>query len=75
MNHANLTNFITRDYVLKDLYDVDDENDIMFFNRMLRHIGSDDVKNSTTAIGSIYLKIDVYHEKRTELRLCPLPLG
>lgn len=44
VNNTNLTNFITRDYVLEDLYDVDDENDIMFFNRMLRHIGSDDVK-------------------------------
>ncbi|WP_339206833.1 terpene synthase [Bacillus sp. FSL W8-1143] len=44
VNNTNLTNFITRDYVLKDLYDVDDENDMMFFNRMLRHIGSDDVK-------------------------------
>ncbi|MES1037752.1 terpene synthase [Bacillus pumilus] len=44
VNHTNLTNFITRDYVLKDLYDVDDENDIMFFNRMLRHIGADEVK-------------------------------
>ncbi|WP_345821075.1 terpene synthase [Bacillus pumilus] len=44
VNNTNLTNFIIRDYVLKDLYDVDDENDIMFFNRMLRHIGSNDVK-------------------------------
>lgn len=44
VNNTNLTNFIIRDYVLKDLYDVDDENDIMFFNRMVRHIGSDDVK-------------------------------
>ncbi|TKI22348.1 terpene synthase [Bacillus pumilus] len=44
VNNTNLTNFITKDYVLKDLYDVDDENDMMFFNRMLRHIGSDDVK-------------------------------
>ncbi|MCW4682945.1 terpene synthase [Bacillus pumilus] len=44
VNNTDLTNFITRDYVLKDLYDVDDENDMMFFNRMLRHIGSDDVK-------------------------------
>nr|WP_282067444.1 terpene synthase [Bacillus pumilus] len=44
VNNTNLTNFITRDYVLKNLYDVEDENDIMFFNRMLRHIGSDDVK-------------------------------
>ncbi|MDR7250554.1 hypothetical protein J2W41_003335 [Bacillus pumilus] len=44
VNNTNLMNFITRDYVLKDLYDVDDENDMMFFNRMLRHIGSDDVK-------------------------------
>ncbi|MGM0757383.1 MAG: terpene synthase [Bacillota bacterium] len=44
VNNTNLTNFITREYVLKDLYDVDDEDDITFFNRMLRHIGSDDVK-------------------------------
>ncbi len=44
VNNTDLTNFITRDYVLKDLYDVDDENDMMFFNRMIRHIGSDDVK-------------------------------
>ncbi|MGX9293109.1 terpene synthase [Bacillus sp. A015] len=44
VNNTNLTNFITREYVLEDLYDVDDEDDITFFNRMLRHIGSDDVK-------------------------------
>ncbi|UUD43428.1 terpene synthase [Bacillus pumilus] len=44
VNKTNLTNFITREYVLKDLYDVDDEDDTTFFNRMLRHIGSDDVK-------------------------------
>ncbi|MCC9090286.1 terpene synthase [Bacillus pumilus] len=44
VNKTNLTNFITREYVLKDLYDVDDEDDVTFFNRMLRHIGSDDVK-------------------------------
>ncbi|MFP3420456.1 terpene synthase [Bacillus sp. SIMBA_154] len=44
VNNTNLTNFITREYVLKDLYDVDDEDDVTFFNRMLRHIGSDDVK-------------------------------
>ncbi|OYN67395.1 MULTISPECIES: terpene synthase [Bacillus] len=44
VNNTNLTNFITRDYVQKDLYAIDDEDDITFFNRMLRHIGSDDVK-------------------------------
>ncbi|MEH7695094.1 terpene synthase [Bacillus altitudinis] len=44
VNNTNLTNFITREYVLEDLYAVDDEDDITFFNRMLRHIGSDDVK-------------------------------
>ncbi len=44
VNHTNLTNFIIRDYVQEDLYAVDDEDDITFFNRMLRHIGSDDVK-------------------------------
>ncbi|MEC3737224.1 terpene synthase [Bacillus safensis] len=44
VNNTNLTNFITRDYVQEDLYAVDDEDDITFFNRMLRHIGSDDVK-------------------------------
>lgn len=44
VNNTNLTNFITRDYVQEDLYAIDDENDITFFNRMLRHIGSDDVK-------------------------------
>ncbi|MDH6596058.1 terpene synthase [Bacillus aerius] len=44
VNNTNLTNFITREYVQKDLYAVDDEDDITFFNRMLRHIGSDDVK-------------------------------
>lgn len=44
VNNTNLTNFITREYVQEDLYAVDDEDDITFFNRMLRHIGSDDVK-------------------------------
>ncbi|MGG5180976.1 terpene synthase [Bacillus sp. MM09(2025)] len=44
VNHTNLTNVMIRDYVIEDLYDVDDENDMMFFNRMLRHIGSDEVK-------------------------------
>ncbi|MEB2271361.1 terpene synthase [Bacillus safensis] len=44
VNNTNLTNFITRDYVQEDLYAIDDEDDITFFNRMLRHIGSDDVK-------------------------------
>lgn len=44
VNNTNLTNFITREYVQKDLYAVDDEDDITFFNRMPRHIGSDDVK-------------------------------
>ncbi|MFJ5671938.1 terpene synthase [Bacillus safensis] len=44
VNNTNLTNFIIRDYVQEDLYAVDDEDDITFFNRMLRHIGSDDVK-------------------------------
>ncbi|WP_428828823.1 MULTISPECIES: terpene synthase [Bacillus] len=44
VNNTNLTNFITREYVQKDLYAVDDEDDITFFNRMLRHIGSEDVK-------------------------------
>ncbi|MDG3044316.1 terpene synthase [Bacillus sp. B6(2022)] len=44
VNNKNLTNFITREYVQEDLYAVDDEDDITFFNRMLRHIGSDDVK-------------------------------
>ncbi|MDI0274907.1 terpene synthase [Bacillus safensis] len=44
VNNTNLTNFITRDYVQEDLYAIDDEDDITFFNRMLRHIGSNDVK-------------------------------
>ncbi|MGD7063075.1 terpene synthase [Bacillus altitudinis] len=44
VNNTNLTNFITREYVQADLYAIDDEDDITFFNRMLRHIGSDDVK-------------------------------
>lgn len=44
VNNTNLTNYITREYVQEDLYAVDDEDDIAFFNRMLRHIGSDDVK-------------------------------
>ncbi|MFS0655850.1 terpene synthase [Bacillus sp. 179-C3.3 HS] len=44
VNHTNLTNFMTREYVFKDLYDADDEEEMTFFNRMLRHIGSDDVK-------------------------------
>jgi len=44
VNNTNLTNFITREYVQEDLYAVDDEDNITFFNRMLRHIGSDDVK-------------------------------
>ncbi|WP_332835459.1 terpene synthase [Bacillus sp. ms-22] len=44
VNNTSLTNFITREYVQANLYAVDDEDDITFFNRMLRHIGSDDVK-------------------------------
>ncbi|MCY7509469.1 terpene synthase [Bacillus safensis] len=44
VNNTNLTNFIIRDYVQEDLYAIDDEDDITFFNRMLRHIGSDNVK-------------------------------
>lgn len=44
VNNTNLTNFIIRDYVQEDLYAIDDEDDITFFNRMLCHIGSDNVK-------------------------------
>lgn len=44
VNNTSLTNFIIREYVLEDLYDHDDEDKITFFNRMLRHIGSDGIK-------------------------------
>ncbi|WP_411801593.1 MULTISPECIES: terpene synthase [Bacillus] len=44
VNNTSLTNFIIREYVLEDLYDHDDEDKITFFNRMLRHIGSDEIK-------------------------------
>ncbi|MCM3046914.1 terpene synthase [Bacillus altitudinis] len=44
VNNTSLTNFIIREYVQEDLYDYDDEDVITFFNRMLRHIGSDDIK-------------------------------
>ncbi|KMK99122.1 terpinolene synthase, partial [Bacillus stratosphericus] len=33
-----------REYILEDLYDYDDEDKITFFNRMLSHIGSDEIK-------------------------------
>lgn len=32
VNHTNLTNFIIKEYVQKNLYDYDDEDDIIFFN-------------------------------------------
>ncbi|MEK4848252.1 terpene synthase [Bacillus sp. FSL W8-0183] len=44
VNNTDLTNFIIKEYVQEGLYDYDDEDDITFFNRMLRHIGSDDIK-------------------------------
>ncbi|PRS36342.1 terpene synthase [Bacillus sp. NMCC46] len=44
VNNTDLTNFIIKEYVQEGLYDYDDEDDIIFFNRMLRHIGSDDIK-------------------------------
>lgn len=72
VNNTSLTNFITREYVQANLYAVDDEDDITFFNRMLRHIGSDDVKEFDDAIGFIYPRIDVEINKgRTEPLLCP----
>nr|WP_010890404.1 hypothetical protein [Bacillus pumilus]AAB91478.1 unknown [Bacillus pumilus] len=44
VNNTSLTNFIIREYILEDLYDYDDEDKITFFNRMLSHIGSDEIK-------------------------------
>nr|WP_282063020.1 terpene synthase [Bacillus pumilus] len=57
VNNTNLTNFITRDYVLEGLYDVDDENDMVFFNRILRHIGSGEL-NEFDDRNWIYLSQD-----------------
>ncbi|MED0755389.1 terpene synthase [Bacillus amyloliquefaciens] len=37
VNNTNLTNVIIKEYVQEDLYDYDDEDDIIFFNRILQH--------------------------------------
>ncbi|MFJ9256724.1 terpene synthase [Bacillus velezensis] len=58
VNHTNLTNFIIKEYVQKDLYDYDDEDDIIFFNRILRSIGSDYVIKEFDDINWIYLSQD-----------------
>ncbi|MCY9290853.1 terpene synthase [Bacillus haynesii] len=55
VNNTNLTNFIIKEYVQKDLYDYDDESDIIFFNRILRSIGSDYVIKEFDDINWIYL--------------------
>lgn len=58
VNHTNLTNFIIKEYVQKDLYNYDDEDDIIFFNRILRSIGSDYVIKEFDDINWIYLSQD-----------------
>ncbi|MBT2713303.1 terpene synthase [Pseudomonas sp. ISL-88] len=58
VNNTNLTNFIIKEYVQKDLYDYDDEDDIIFFNRILRSIGSDYVIKEFDDINWIYLSQD-----------------
>ncbi|MCC2527340.1 MULTISPECIES: terpene synthase [Bacillus] len=58
VNNTNLTNFIIKEYVQKDLYDYDDEDDIIFFNRILRGIGSDYVIKEFDDINWIYLSQD-----------------
>lgn len=58
VNHTNLTNFIIKEYVQKNLYDYDDEDDIIFFNRILRSIGSDYVIKEFDDINWIYLSQD-----------------
>ncbi|KAF1679226.1 terpene synthase [Bacillus sp. SKDU12] len=58
VNNTNLTNFIIKEYVQKDLYDYDDEDGIIFFNRILRGIGSDYVIKEFDDINWIYLSQD-----------------
>lgn len=58
VNHTNLTNFIIKEYVQKNLYDYDEEDDIIFFNRILRSIGSDYVIKEFDDINWIYLSQD-----------------
>lgn len=58
VNHTNLTNLIIKEYVQKDLYNYDDEDDIIFFNRILRSIGSDYVIKEFDDINWIYLSQD-----------------
>lgn len=58
VNNTNLTNFIIKEHVQKDLYDYDDEDDIIFFNRILRSIGSDYVIKEFDDINWIYLSQD-----------------
>ena len=64
VNNTNLTNFITKEYVQKKLYDYDDESDIKFFNRILRNIGSNYIIEEFDEINWIYLSQDwEYREK------------
>ncbi|NPC93051.1 terpene synthase [Bacillus sp. WMMC1349] len=58
VNNTELTNFMIKEYVQKDLYDDDDEDDIIFFNRILRSIGSDYVIKEFDDINWIYLSQD-----------------
>ena len=58
VNNTNLTNVIIKEYVQEDLYDYDDEDDIIFFNRILRSIGSDYVIKEFDDINWIYLSQD-----------------
>lgn len=58
VNNTNSTNFITKEYVEKDLYDYDDESDIKFFNRILRNIGSNYVIEEFDEKNWIYLSQD-----------------
>ena len=58
VNNTNSTNFITKEYVEKDLYDYADESDIKFFNRILRNIGSNYVIEEFDEKNWIYLSQD-----------------
>ena len=58
VNNTNSTNFITKEYVEKDLYDYADESDIKFFNKILRNIGSNYVIEEFDEENWIYLSQD-----------------
>lgn len=58
VNNTSLTNFITTEYVQTDLYDYNDENDIIFFNRILKNIKSNYIIEEFDERNWIYLSQD-----------------